>query len=74
MTKPLGYYGASKQVAHNLDPDGKPPIVASDIAQRFFQSLEEEYPQMKNMTERDKKAIAKWVVNESPSFSTEGIY
>ena len=65
MTKPLGYYGASDKTSQELDYDGRPPIVTSETKQGIYQAIENSYPQIKNMSEGDKRAVAKWIVNES---------
>ncbi|NES67603.1 MAG: hypothetical protein F6K24_21360 [Okeania sp. SIO2D1] len=65
MTKCLGYYGASDETNRELDYDGGPPIVTPETKQGIYQAIENSYPQIKDMSEGDKKAVAKWVINES---------
>ncbi len=65
MSKCLGYYGASDKVNRELDYDGYPPEVSQDTKEGIYQAIEKSYPQVKDMSERDKKAVAKWVINES---------
>ena len=63
--KCLGYYGASQKVHSELDYDGYPPFVSSETKEGIYQAIEKSYPQIKDMSERDKKAVAQWVINES---------
>ncbi|MDJ0516765.1 MAG: hypothetical protein QNJ74_11110 [Trichodesmium sp. MO_231.B1] len=65
MTKCLGYYGASDKVNRELDYDGYPPEVLEETKEGIYEAVEKSYPQVKDMSERDKKAVAKWVINES---------
>ncbi|NES64311.1 MAG: hypothetical protein F6K24_03065 [Okeania sp. SIO2D1] len=65
MTKCLGYYGASDKVNEELDYHGRPPEVSPETKKGIYQAIENSYPQIKNMSERDKKAVAQWVINES---------
>ena len=62
--KCLGYYGASDQVSYELDYDGYPPEVSQETKEGIYQAIEQSYPQVKDMSEADKKAVAKWVINE----------
>ncbi len=64
MTKCLGYYGASDKTNQELDYDGRPPEVSQETKDGIYQAIEKSYPQVKDMNERDKKAVAKWVINE----------
>ena len=36
-----------------------------EVKEGIYQAIEKLYPQIKNMSERDKIAVAKWVINES---------
>jgi hypothetical protein len=63
--KSLGYYGASDKTSRELDPDGYPPEVSQETKEGIYQAIEKSYPQVKDMTETDKKAVAQWVINES---------
>ncbi len=62
--KCLGYYGASEKVHSKLDCDGYPPEVSQETKEGIYQAIEKSYPQVKDMTEADKKAVSKWVINE----------
>jgi hypothetical protein len=64
MTKCLGFYGASDKTSRELNYDGCPPIVTPEVKEGIYQAIEKSYPQIKNMSERDKRAVAKWMVNE----------
>ncbi|NEQ37021.1 MAG: hypothetical protein F6K40_12350 [Okeania sp. SIO3I5] len=63
--KCLGYYGASQEVNSELDYDGYPPVVSEETKEGIYQAIEKSYPQIKGMSEPDKKAVARWVINES---------
>ena len=65
MTKCLGYYGASEKVHSELDDRGHPPVVSQETKEGIYQAIEKSYPQVKNMSEADKKAVARWLINES---------
>ena len=65
MTKCLGYYGASDKVNNELDYHGRPPVVSEETKDGIYQAIEKSYPQVKDMSERDKRAVAQWVINES---------
>ncbi|MDJ0554351.1 MAG: hypothetical protein QNJ68_07930 [Microcoleaceae cyanobacterium MO_207.B10] len=60
----LGYYGASDETNRNLDYEGNPPKLSESAKQKIHEAIAEDYPQIKNCSDRDKKAITKWVVNE----------
>ena len=47
-----------------LRSHGRPPIVTPEVKEGIYQAIEKSYPQIKNMSERDKRAVAKWVINE----------
>ncbi len=65
MSKCLGYYGVSDKVNRELDYDGYPPEVSQETKEGIYQAIEKSYPQVKDMIERDKKTVAKWIINES---------
>ncbi|MEM9272360.1 MAG: hypothetical protein AAGA80_05275 [Cyanobacteria bacterium P01_F01_bin.143] len=60
----LGYYGASDKVNHDLDYEGHPPQMSETTKQQIVEAIANDYPDIKNMSERDKKATMRWVVNE----------
>lgn len=60
----LGYYGASKEVAEQLDPDGYKVDICEDTRLDIFEAIANDYPDIHEMSDSDKKAVAKWVVNE----------
>lgn len=62
--KCLGYYGASDKISEELDYDGYPPEVSQETKEGIYQAIEKSYPQVKDMTETDKKAVSQWVINE----------
>ncbi len=62
--KPLAYYGASEEVHSTLDYNGYPPEVSQETKQGIYKAIENSYPQVKYMSESDKKAMAKWIINE----------
>ena len=62
--KPLAYYGASEKVHSELDYDGYPPEVKNETTEGIYEAIEKSYPQVKDMDERDKKAVAQWIINE----------
>ncbi len=59
MTKCLGYYGASYKTNRELDYDGYPPEVSQETKDGIYQAIEKSYPQVKNMSECDKKSSRK---------------
>lgn len=61
----LGYYGASDKVNRELDYDGHPPKLSETTKQQIVEAIANEYPQIKEMSNRDQKAVVKWVVNEN---------
>ena len=61
---PLGYYGASKEVAEQLDPSGYKVDISEDARLDIFEAIANDYPKIHEMSDSDKKAVAKWVVNE----------
>lgn len=64
MTKGLGYYGASDETNRKLDYDGILPRFSDSTKQKIVEAISEDYPEIKNCNDRDKKAIIKWVINE----------
>lgn len=59
MTKCLGYYGASDKTNRELDYDGYPPEASEDTKKGIYEAIEKSYPQVKDMSERDKKSSRK---------------
>ena len=64
MSYGLGYYGASDEINHQLDYDGQPPKMSEITKQQIVNAIANDYPQIKNMSERDQKATMRWVINE----------
>jgi hypothetical protein len=64
MSFGLGYYGASNETSAELDYDGHPPKMSEITKQQIVQAIANDYPGIKNMSDRDQKAVVKWVVNE----------
>ena len=64
MSRGLGYYGASNETSAELDYNGHPPKMSEITKQKIVEAIASEYPQIKNMSDRDQKAVVKWVVNE----------
>ncbi|NES64102.1 MAG: hypothetical protein F6K24_01970 [Okeania sp. SIO2D1] len=62
--KPLGYYGATNETSAELDYDGYKPKLSEETKQGIVEAIANDYPEIKNKSERDKIAIAEWVVNE----------
>ncbi len=60
----LGYYGASDETNKKLDYEGKPPKMSPTTKQKIHEAIAEDYPEVKDMSEGDKKATMRWVVNE----------
>ena len=65
MSKGLGYYGASDETNRKLDYEGNPPTISESTKEKIVDAIANDYPHIKNCSDRDKKAIAKWIVNES---------
>ncbi|MDE5087774.1 MAG: hypothetical protein O4805_11765 [Trichodesmium sp. St16_bin2-tuft] len=64
MSFGLGYYGASNETSAELDYDGHPPKMSETTKQQIVEAIANDYPEIKNMSDRDQKAVVKWVVNE----------
>ena len=64
MSRGLGYYGASNETSAELDYNGHPPKMSEITKQKIVEAIANEYPEIKNMSDRDQKAVVKWVVNE----------
>lgn len=64
MSYGLGYYDASDEINRQLDYDGNPPKMSETTKQQIVDAISNDYPQIKNMSERDQKATMRWVVNE----------
>lgn len=60
----LGFYGASDRVNCELDYDGHAPEMSETTKQQIVEAIANDYPQINEMSDRDKKAVMKWVVNE----------
>ncbi len=60
----LGYYGASEKTSRELDYDGYKPKLSDETKQGIIDAIANDYPEIKNKSERDKIAIAEWVVVE----------
>lgn len=65
MTKCLGYYGASDETNRKLDYEGHPPKLSEETKEKIVAAIAEDYPDIKNCSDSDKKAITQWVVNEN---------
>ena len=65
MTKCLGYYGASDAINEKLDYDGRPPKLSEETKEKIVAAIAEDYPDIKNCSDGDKKAITQWVINEN---------
>ena len=64
MSKCLSYYGASHKVSNELDYNGHPPKISQSTMEKIFKAIASEYPGISGMNLSDKKAVAKWVINE----------
>lgn len=64
MPRGLGYYGASDETNRKLDFEGTPPKLSPETKQKIQEAIAQDYPEIKNVSDRDKKAIIKWVINE----------
>ena len=64
MSFGLGYYGASNETSAELDYDGHPPRMSETTRQQIVEAIANDYPEIKNMGDRDQKAVVKLVVNE----------
>ena len=47
-----------------LDHEGHPPKMSETTKQQIVEAIANDYPGIKNMSDRDQKAVVKWVVNE----------
>ncbi len=64
MAKCLGYYGADDETNRKLNYDGTAPTVTDEQRKAIEEAVAEVIPEMKNLDQRDKRAVVKWVVNE----------
>ncbi|MGK7921965.1 MAG: hypothetical protein AB4080_18370 [Trichodesmium sp.] len=63
--RPLGYYSASDDIAEKIDPNGYKPEISASTKEKIYQAIAADIPEIATTSDKNKKAIAKWVVNES---------
>ena len=64
MSFGLGYYGASNETSAELDYDGHPPKMSETTKQQIVEAIANDYPGIKNMSDRGQQYltdVSSWI-------------